>query len=73
MGGQGFKPINDQTNIKAWFKVVRIWHLNPKAMDKKLNHQALTHQELQIVKVKMKMITHQMAKLVQASNGWNKL
>jgi len=35
MGGQGFKPINDQTNIKAWFKVVRIWHLNPKAMDKK--------------------------------------
>jgi hypothetical protein len=39
----------------------------------KLNHQAFTHQELQIVKVKIKMITHQMAKLVQVSNGRNKL
>jgi hypothetical protein len=23
-------------NIKAWFKVARIWHLKPKAMDNKI-------------------------------------
>jgi hypothetical protein len=35
MNGQHLQLINDQTNIKAWFQVARIWHFKPKAMDNK--------------------------------------
>jgi hypothetical protein len=42
-------------NIKAWFKLAKMQLLNLKAF---------TPQQLQRVKVKVKMITHQMTKLV---------
>jgi hypothetical protein len=41
-------------NIKAWFKVGRIWHLNLKAMDNKVKPSSIYTSRIANNKVKMK-------------------
>jgi hypothetical protein len=58
-------------NIKLMFKIIWIWHFNPKPVDGRVQCWEFTQQ--QIIMRKMKMITYKMLELIINENEGRKI